>query len=131
MNRAADVAVAGSALVLTSPLLGLAALAVKLGDGGPVLYRQTRVGKDGVDRQRVVAHGAVAQRAAAAGIVRCHAADGGARCRRDVDRKPEAVLSKRAIKLVEYNAGLDHAAPAGHVKLENLLEVLRAIDDKR
>ena len=41
--------IAGSALVLASPLLGLAALAVKLGDGGPVLYRQTRVGKDGVD----------------------------------------------------------------------------------
>jgi lipopolysaccharide/colanic/teichoic acid biosynthesis glycosyltransferase len=30
-------------------VLGLAALAVKLEDGGPVIYRQTRVGKDGVD----------------------------------------------------------------------------------
>jgi lipopolysaccharide/colanic/teichoic acid biosynthesis glycosyltransferase len=30
-------------------VLGLAALAVKLGDGGPVLFRQTRVGKDGAD----------------------------------------------------------------------------------
>ena len=45
MNRAADVVLAGAGLVLTSPLLGLAALAVKLEDGGPVLYRQTRVGK--------------------------------------------------------------------------------------
>ena len=49
LNRAADVAVAGTGLLLTSPLLGLAALAIKLEDGGPVLYRQTRVGKDGVD----------------------------------------------------------------------------------
>ena len=49
MNRAADVTLAGTALVLASPLIGLAALAVKLEDGGPVLYRQTRVGKDGVD----------------------------------------------------------------------------------
>ena len=49
MNRAADVAIAGSALVLASPVLALAALAVKLEDGGPVLYRQTRVGRDGVD----------------------------------------------------------------------------------
>jgi len=48
MNRAADVALAGGALLLASPILGVAALAVKLG-GGPVLYRQTRVGKDGVD----------------------------------------------------------------------------------
>jgi lipopolysaccharide/colanic/teichoic acid biosynthesis glycosyltransferase len=49
VNRAADVAVAGTALLLASPVLGVAALAVKLGDRGPVLYRQTRVGRDGVD----------------------------------------------------------------------------------
>ncbi|HWQ22962.1 MAG TPA: sugar transferase [Gaiellaceae bacterium] len=49
MNRAFDVALAGTGLVLTSPLLALAALAIKLEDGGPILYRQTRVGKDGVD----------------------------------------------------------------------------------
>jgi len=49
MNRPADIALAGTALVITSPLLGIAALATKLGDRGPVLYRQTRVGKDGVD----------------------------------------------------------------------------------
>ena len=49
MNRAADVALAGGTLLLASPLLALAALAIKLEDGGPVLYRQTRVGKDGSD----------------------------------------------------------------------------------
>jgi lipopolysaccharide/colanic/teichoic acid biosynthesis glycosyltransferase len=49
LNRVADVAIAGTALVVASPLLGLAALAVKLEDGGPVLYRQVRVGKDGAD----------------------------------------------------------------------------------
>jgi lipopolysaccharide/colanic/teichoic acid biosynthesis glycosyltransferase len=49
VNRAADVVIAGSALAAASPLLGLAALAAKLEDGGPVLYRQTRVGKDGSD----------------------------------------------------------------------------------
>jgi lipopolysaccharide/colanic/teichoic acid biosynthesis glycosyltransferase len=49
MNRLADLALAGPALVLASPVLGLAALAIKLADGGPVLYRQTRVGEDGAD----------------------------------------------------------------------------------
>ena len=49
MNRAADVAIAGGALLVASPLLALAAIAVKLEDGGPVLYRQTRVGRDGAD----------------------------------------------------------------------------------
>ena len=47
MNRAADVVGAGAALVLGSPLLALAALAIKLDDGGPVLYRQRRVGIGG------------------------------------------------------------------------------------
>jgi lipopolysaccharide/colanic/teichoic acid biosynthesis glycosyltransferase len=49
MNRALDIAIAGLGLVVTSPLLAVGALAVKLEDRGPVLYRQTRVGKDGVD----------------------------------------------------------------------------------
>ena len=49
MNRALDVAIAGTGLVLSSPLLALSALAVKLEDRGPVLYKQTRVGKDGAD----------------------------------------------------------------------------------
>jgi lipopolysaccharide/colanic/teichoic acid biosynthesis glycosyltransferase len=49
VNRAADVALAGGTLLVASPLLALAALAIKLEDGGPVLYRQTRVGKDSSD----------------------------------------------------------------------------------
>ena len=49
LNRALDVVVAGAGLVAASPLLAAAAVAVKLEDRGPVLYRQTRVGKDGAD----------------------------------------------------------------------------------
>jgi lipopolysaccharide/colanic/teichoic acid biosynthesis glycosyltransferase len=49
VNRLADVALAGLGLVVSSPFLAAAALAVKLEDGGPILFRQTRVGKDGVD----------------------------------------------------------------------------------
>ncbi len=49
MNRAADVAIAGVGLALASPLLAVSALAVKLTDGGPVLFRQQRVGRDGRD----------------------------------------------------------------------------------
>ncbi|MGH3071769.1 MAG: sugar transferase [Gaiellaceae bacterium] len=51
LNRALDVAIAGTGLALASPVLALAALAVKLVDGGPVLFRQTRVGKGGEDFQ--------------------------------------------------------------------------------
>jgi lipopolysaccharide/colanic/teichoic acid biosynthesis glycosyltransferase len=49
VNRTADVAIAGGTLLLASPVIALAALAVKLEDGGPVLYRQTRVGRNGDD----------------------------------------------------------------------------------
>ena len=47
MNRALDVAVAGVGLALASPALALAAAAIKLEDGGPVFYRQRRVGLHG------------------------------------------------------------------------------------
>ena len=47
MIRPLDVAGAALGLVLASPLLGLAALAIRLDDGGPVLYRQRRVGHKG------------------------------------------------------------------------------------
>jgi lipopolysaccharide/colanic/teichoic acid biosynthesis glycosyltransferase len=49
VNRGFDVLVGGAGLVLASPLIALAALAIKSDDGGPVFYRQTRVGKDGED----------------------------------------------------------------------------------
>jgi lipopolysaccharide/colanic/teichoic acid biosynthesis glycosyltransferase len=47
LNRAVDVAAAGVGLALTSPLLATAAVAIKLDDGGPVFYRQRRVGLHG------------------------------------------------------------------------------------
>ena len=47
MNRALDVVGASLGLVLASPFLAAAAIAIKLDDAGPVLYRQERVGKDG------------------------------------------------------------------------------------
>ena len=49
MNRAADLALAGLGLAVSAPVLAVAAAAVKLTDGGPVLYRQQRVGKDGAE----------------------------------------------------------------------------------
>jgi len=47
LKRAFDVVGAGAILILTSPVLLATALAIKLNDGGPVLYRQTRSGRDG------------------------------------------------------------------------------------
>jgi exopolysaccharide biosynthesis polyprenyl glycosylphosphotransferase len=46
-KRAFDVALAGLALVLSAPLLGLIGLAVRLSSPGPILYRQCRIGQDG------------------------------------------------------------------------------------
>jgi lipopolysaccharide/colanic/teichoic acid biosynthesis glycosyltransferase len=49
VNRALDVAGASLGLALASPVLAAAAVAIKLDDGGPVLYRQRRVGYEGRD----------------------------------------------------------------------------------
>jgi lipopolysaccharide/colanic/teichoic acid biosynthesis glycosyltransferase len=47
MSRALDAVVAGALLLLASPLLAAAALAIRLESRGPAFYRQRRVGKDG------------------------------------------------------------------------------------
>jgi lipopolysaccharide/colanic/teichoic acid biosynthesis glycosyltransferase len=47
MPRFFDIAIALLALLILSPVLLLAAVAIKLGGAGPVFYRQRRVGKDG------------------------------------------------------------------------------------
>jgi lipopolysaccharide/colanic/teichoic acid biosynthesis glycosyltransferase len=47
MNRLLDLALAGVLLVVTAPLLALAALAIRLESRGPVFYSQRRIGKDG------------------------------------------------------------------------------------
>jgi lipopolysaccharide/colanic/teichoic acid biosynthesis glycosyltransferase len=45
-NRALNILLAASALILLSPLLFLIALAIKLTSRGPILYTQIRVGRD-------------------------------------------------------------------------------------
>jgi exopolysaccharide biosynthesis polyprenyl glycosylphosphotransferase len=47
MKRLLDLGVSSIALVLLSPVLGLIALLIKLDSRGPVIYRQTRVGRGG------------------------------------------------------------------------------------
>jgi lipopolysaccharide/colanic/teichoic acid biosynthesis glycosyltransferase len=47
LSRALDVVIAGLLLLLASPLLVLAAVAIRLESRGPVFYRQQRVGRDG------------------------------------------------------------------------------------
>jgi lipopolysaccharide/colanic/teichoic acid biosynthesis glycosyltransferase len=47
LKRAFDLVMASLLLVLASPVMVVCAIAVKLGDRGPVFFRQTRVGKNG------------------------------------------------------------------------------------
>jgi len=53
VNRALDAAFGAVGLALASPVLAAAAVAIKLDDGGPVLYRQRRVGLDGEEFELV------------------------------------------------------------------------------
>lgn len=48
MSRPLDILLALLGLILTAPLVALAALAIRLEGGGPVIYRQTRIGQNGV-----------------------------------------------------------------------------------
>jgi lipopolysaccharide/colanic/teichoic acid biosynthesis glycosyltransferase len=47
MPRVVDILIASIALLVLAPFLLVAALAIKLGSHGPVLYRQRRVGRGG------------------------------------------------------------------------------------
>lgn len=47
VKRAFDIIFSIFVIVITSPIMLAAALAIKLQDGGPVFYRQTRLTKDG------------------------------------------------------------------------------------
>jgi lipopolysaccharide/colanic/teichoic acid biosynthesis glycosyltransferase len=47
LKRSIDLIVAVGALILLAPVLGILALAIRMTDGGSVLYRQTRVGLNG------------------------------------------------------------------------------------
>jgi lipopolysaccharide/colanic/teichoic acid biosynthesis glycosyltransferase len=47
LRRAFDVLVSGTVLALTSPILALAILAIRLESPGHPIYRQRRIGKDG------------------------------------------------------------------------------------
>jgi lipopolysaccharide/colanic/teichoic acid biosynthesis glycosyltransferase len=49
MPRAFDIFAAAVALIVLSPVLLIAAIWIKLGSPGPVLYRQRRVGRDGCE----------------------------------------------------------------------------------
>jgi len=49
VRRVLDLLIAGAALVIASPLLLLAAIAIKLDSRGPVLYMARRVGRDGAE----------------------------------------------------------------------------------
>jgi lipopolysaccharide/colanic/teichoic acid biosynthesis glycosyltransferase len=53
VNRVVDAALAGLGLGIASPALAVAAVAIKLEDGGPVLYRQRRVGLHGEEFELV------------------------------------------------------------------------------
>ncbi len=67
-KRTFDIFSAGLGIVLASPILVAVALAIKLGDRGPVFFRQVRVGRDGehfaVLKFRTMVVGADAQVAA-------------------------------------------------------------------
>jgi lipopolysaccharide/colanic/teichoic acid biosynthesis glycosyltransferase len=62
LTRLFDMVIAALALAIAAPILAIAALAIRLESRGPVIYRQRRVGRDGVPfemlKLRTMVHGA-------------------------------------------------------------------------
>jgi exopolysaccharide biosynthesis polyprenyl glycosylphosphotransferase len=67
VKRGLDLAIACFGLLMVGPLMALMAVAIKLDSSGPVLFRQTRVGRDGkrfsIVKFRSMVDGADAQKA--------------------------------------------------------------------
>jgi exopolysaccharide biosynthesis polyprenyl glycosylphosphotransferase len=76
VKRAFDLVGASVLLVATSPLLGIAMLAIKRGTPGPVFFRQTRVGRGGQPFQmiklRTMVDGADAMKSDLVGLNEAH-----------------------------------------------------------
>jgi lipopolysaccharide/colanic/teichoic acid biosynthesis glycosyltransferase len=70
LKRTFDFAGAAAGLVAAAPLLAVAAIAIKLGSRGPVLFRQTRIGRGGerfeIFKLRTMVDGADARKASLA-----------------------------------------------------------------
>ena len=47
LSRLLDIVIAATVLILSSPLLLLAVIGIRISGGGPVIYRQRRIGRDG------------------------------------------------------------------------------------
>ena len=47
VKRIIDIVVSGIGLIVASPIMLICAIAIKLDDGGPILFRQNRITKDG------------------------------------------------------------------------------------
>jgi exopolysaccharide biosynthesis polyprenyl glycosylphosphotransferase len=97
LKRALDVAIASTLLLLVFPLLAALALAIKLQSAGPVLFRQTRIGRDGrpftLLKFRSMVDDAEAQKPALAAL---NAVDGLFKIPRDPRTTPIGRLMRKA-----------------------------------
>ena len=89
------------------------------------------VREDRVDGADVVHHVAVADGAGAAGVVACHASDGGAVGGGDVDGEEEPPGSEPGVQPVEHDPGFDRDAPCVFVEADHPVEVLARVDHYR
>ena len=89
------------------------------------------VRQQGVDRDHVVAHGAVTQTTAATAIIAGHAAYRRPRRGGDIDREPQPVRLELTIEIVKHDPGLDRAALALDVEIQNAGQVFRAVHHQR
>ena len=93
--------------------------------------KRLAIGHDGVNGAHIIAHGAVMDRARAAGIITGHAADGRPAGRGDVNGKPEFVGRQKFVQIIKHDAGLNLDPLRVRIKLDDLVQVSADVDDER
>ena len=93
--------------------------------------RSPAVGQQGVDGAQVMHHVAVTQRARAATVVACHAAQGCAVAGRYVDRVEQALRLEPAVELVQHQTRFDPNGRRGGVEITDPVEILAVVHDQR
>ena len=73
-------------------------------------------------------HVAIGDGATAAGVVASHAAQGGLRTGRDIDRIPQTMRSKGCVQVIQYQAGLDFNRAFFNVHTDHVAQMFAMVN---
>ena len=91
---------------------------------------QGAIGEPGLGAGHVVHHVAIGNRAAAAGVVAGHAAQGGLRAGGHIHRIPQTVLFQGGVQVVQHHARLDFHRAVLDIERQDVAHMLAVVNDQ-